>query len=64
MPEGFYYMPKTDPAPAVVFERISKSFGKQCVLDDVSLVIPKGAVMVMLGPSAPASRCCCAAWSA
>jgi len=51
MPEGFYYMPKTDPAPAVVFEHISKSFGKQCVLDDVSLVIPKGAVMVMLGPS-------------
>ncbi len=51
MPEGFYYMPATDPAPAVVFENVSKSFGKQCVLDGVSLVIPKGAVMVMLGPS-------------
>jgi phospholipid/cholesterol/gamma-HCH transport system ATP-binding protein len=51
MPEGFYYMPPTDPAPAVTFEHVSKSFGKQCVLDDVSLVIPKGAIMVMLGPS-------------
>jgi phospholipid/cholesterol/gamma-HCH transport system ATP-binding protein len=51
MPEGFYYMPATDPAPAVVFENVSKSFGKQCVLDGVSLVIPRGAVMVMLGPS-------------
>ncbi len=51
MPEGFYYVPPTDPAPAVVFENVSKSFGKQCVLDSVSLVVPKGAIMVMLGPS-------------
>jgi len=50
MPEGFHYVP-TDSAPAVVFENVSKSFGKQCVLDGVSLLVPRGAVMVMLGPS-------------
>ncbi len=51
MREGFYYMPQTVPPPAVTFENVSKSFGKQCVLDGVSLVVPKGAIMVMLGPS-------------
>ena len=51
MPDGFYFMPLTEPAPAVTFDKVSKSFGKQVVLDGVSLVVPKGAVMVMLGPS-------------
>ena len=54
MPEGFYYrMPsvETSSQPAVVFEDVSKSFGKQCVLNGVSLVVPRGAIMVMLGPS-------------
>jgi phospholipid/cholesterol/gamma-HCH transport system ATP-binding protein len=37
--------------PAVMLEHVSKSFGKHCVLDDVSLSIPQKAIMVMLGPS-------------
>src|SRR5512132_1254566 len=51
MPEGFYYMPQIEPAQAVVFDNVSKSFGSQCVLDGITLGIPKGAIMVMLGPS-------------
>jgi phospholipid/cholesterol/gamma-HCH transport system ATP-binding protein len=41
----------TESAPAIVLDHVSKSFGKQCVLHEVSLTIPKGAIMVMLGPS-------------
>lgn len=41
----------TEAAPAIVLDHVSKSFGKQCVLDQVSLTVPKGAIMVMLGPS-------------
>ncbi len=54
MPEGFYYrMPSVERTTqsAVAFERVSKAFGKQVVLSDVSLVVEKGAIMVMLGPS-------------
>ena len=51
MPEGFYYMPQIEPAQAVVFEDVSKSFGSHCVLKSIRLGIPKGAIMVMLGPS-------------
>ncbi len=45
-------MPQADTiAPAVSFDKVCKSFGQQCVLSDVTLMVPKGAVMVMLGPS-------------
>lgn len=44
-------MPTADPAPAIVLDHVSKSFGPQCVLKEVSLTIPKGAIAVMLGPS-------------
>jgi phospholipid/cholesterol/gamma-HCH transport system ATP-binding protein len=44
-------MPTADPAPAIVLDHVSKSFGSQCVLKEVSLVVPKGKIMVMLGPS-------------
>ncbi len=42
---------RTTAEPAVVFEDVTKSFGSQCVLRGVSLVVPRGAIMVMLGPS-------------
>jgi phospholipid/cholesterol/gamma-HCH transport system ATP-binding protein len=52
MPEGsLYRMAAADINAAVVFEKVSKSFGDHCVLRDVSLLIPRGAIMVMLGPS-------------
>ncbi len=35
----------------IEFRRVSKSFGAQKVLDDVSLVIPKGQTTVIIGPS-------------
>jgi len=44
-------MPTNDPAPAITLDHVSKSFGANCVLKDVSLTIPRGAIMVMLGPS-------------
>ena len=44
-------MATIDPAPAITLDCVSKSFGAQCVLKDVSLTIPKGAIAVMLGPS-------------
>ena len=44
-------MAAADINAAVVFEKVSKSFGDHCVLKDVSLLIPRGAIMVMLGPS-------------
>lgn len=36
---------------SVVIEHISKSFGKQPVLQDVSLIIPEGQVVGLLGPN-------------
>jgi phospholipid/cholesterol/gamma-HCH transport system ATP-binding protein len=44
-------MPPETSQQAISFERVSKSFGKQCVLDEVSFGVQKGAIMVMLGPS-------------
>lgn len=37
--------------PAITLEKVSKSFGANCVLRDVSLTLPKGKILVMLGPS-------------
>lgn len=38
-------------APAITLERVSKSFGSNAVLREVSLTLPKGKILVMLGPS-------------
>jgi phospholipid/cholesterol/gamma-HCH transport system ATP-binding protein len=35
----------------IEFRNVHKSFGKQKVLDDVSLIIPKGQTTVIIGPS-------------
>lgn len=37
--------------PAITLERVCKSFGPNHVLRDVSLVLPAGKILVMLGPS-------------
>jgi phospholipid/cholesterol/gamma-HCH transport system ATP-binding protein len=37
--------------PAVVLEHVTKSFGHHVVLDDVSLTVAAGSIMVLLGPS-------------
>src|SRR5262245_50318357 len=37
--------------PAITLEKVCKSFGAQCVLKDVSLTLPEGKILVMLGPS-------------
>ncbi len=39
------------PNDAVVLEKVSKSFGSQKVLDEVSLTVRKGSITVLLGPS-------------
>jgi phospholipid/cholesterol/gamma-HCH transport system ATP-binding protein len=41
----------SDSAPAVELKNVSKSFGTHKVLDDVSLTVRRGSIMVMLGPS-------------
>ena len=41
----------TETAPAVELEHVSKSFGAKVVLNDVSLRVDRGSIMVMLGPS-------------
>lgn len=41
----------TEQPPAIMLDGVSKAFGDKCVLKDVSLTIPRGAIMVMLGPS-------------
>jgi len=38
-------------ADAVVFERVSKSFGAVRAVDDVSFALPRGALVTLLGPS-------------
>ncbi|MGB1699874.1 MAG: ABC transporter ATP-binding protein, partial [Nannocystaceae bacterium] len=40
-----------DSSPAVELEHVSKSFGTKVVLNDVSLRVDRGSIMVMLGPS-------------
>ena len=42
---------KSGGAPAVELDRVSKSFGELKVLDEVSLTVRSGSIMVMLGPS-------------
>lgn len=54
MPDGLPY--RMRPAenslePAVTFENVSKAFNGKPVLDGVSMTIPRGAIMVVLGPS-------------
>lgn len=44
-------MSPTDDTPAVVLEHVSKSFGSNTVLNDVSLTVARGSITVMLGPS-------------
>jgi phospholipid/cholesterol/gamma-HCH transport system ATP-binding protein len=54
MPEGSVYRmphPENSLEPAVTFDKVSKSFNGKAVLDNVSMVVPRGAIMVMLGPS-------------
>ena len=43
--------PSMDTSPAVEIEHVSKSFGAKVVLNDVSLRVDRGSIMVMLGPS-------------
>lgn len=43
--------PPPDSAPAVELEHVSKAFGSKVVLNDVSLRVDRGSIMVMLGPS-------------
>jgi phospholipid/cholesterol/gamma-HCH transport system ATP-binding protein len=43
--------PRDPPVAAVVLEHVSKAFGDNKVLDDVSLTVPQGSITVMLGPS-------------
>jgi phospholipid/cholesterol/gamma-HCH transport system ATP-binding protein len=38
-------------AAAIAVEHLTKSFGDHVVLDDVSLVVPRGSITVLLGPS-------------
>ncbi len=40
-----------DDTPAVVLDHVTKSFGTNTVLNDVSLTIKRGSITVMLGPS-------------
>ncbi len=39
------------PEPHVVIERVTKRYGTETVLDDISLAIDPGQVMVIIGPS-------------
>lgn len=43
--------PTPSGTPAVELDRVSKAFGPHKVLDEVSLTVRHGSVMVMLGPS-------------
>ncbi|HUY24996.1 MAG TPA: hypothetical protein VMV09_06805 [Candidatus Saccharimonadales bacterium] len=43
----------------VVVAEVSKRFGHRGVLDRVSLVVPKGQLFVLLGPSEGSSPRCC-----
>lgn len=38
-------------SPIIRFEGVSKSFGSQVVLDEVSFEVPAGAILVLMGPS-------------
>jgi len=44
---------RSDPAAAPVLELdgVSKSFGPECVIDDLSLAVGEGEIMTLLGPS-------------
>ena len=42
---------KTDPGLSVVFENVSFAFDEQVVLQDLSFVVPKGSMAMLLGPS-------------
>jgi phospholipid/cholesterol/gamma-HCH transport system ATP-binding protein len=44
-------MPEPTTAPAIELDGVSKAFGANKVLDDVSLTVRHGSIMVMLGPS-------------
>ena len=39
------------PGPAIELEEVVKNFGSERVLDGVDLVVPPGAITVLLGPS-------------
>lgn len=39
------------PEPAIRVEGLTKSFGLQVILDDISMDIPEGAITIVLGPS-------------
>ena len=43
--------PEEQSAPAVAFERVSKAFGSQHILDDISFSISKGEALCILGRS-------------
>lgn len=44
-------MTANDEAPAVELRNVTKRFGDKCVLDDVSLVVPAGRAVCLLGRS-------------
>ena len=49
--EGGRYFAGTGAEPAVSASGISKSFGRQKVLDELSLEIPSGLTYCLLGPN-------------
>lgn len=44
---------------SIEIANIKKSFGRTCVLNDISLDIPSGQMVALLGPLARAKRRCC-----
>jgi ABC-2 type transport system ATP-binding protein len=56
MAGGFCFLPTLSGydagmRPALVFDRISKRFGKACALDDVSFALEPGEILGMVGPN-------------
>lgn len=45
---------------SIEIANIKKSFGRTRVLNDISLDIPSGQMVALLGPSAPEKPRCCA----
>ncbi len=56
--EAVRAMPETT---MIAVEHVRKSFGPVPVLKDISLSVPKGGVLSLIGRAARASRPCCAA---
>ena len=42
--------------PAVAFDHVSFAFDDHVILDDISFVVPKGSMKIVLGPSGDAAK--------